>query len=305
MRYRQIGRTGITVSALSIGTVSMGLSYGIRTPEQCRCPDKVLSMRLLEAAADRGITLFDTAPTYGDAEEILGRALGRKTDCLFATKSSIHANPDAAETLRVSVENSLKRLRRGHIDILQLHNADSESIENTEISEVMHRLKNEGKVRVVGVSVYGEMPARTALKSDIYETIQIAYNLLDRAVPEPLIAEAYRLNKGILARSVLLKGVLTEKVGWIPPSLSGLRNEANRFREAVSCSWQGLPAVALRFVLSNRAVSSALLGPQSLIELEAAVKAEAEGPLAKSVLDQLPPTHVEPWLLNPSNWVEL
>src|SRR3990170_3245835 len=115
MLYRKFGRTNLQVSVLSMGTVSLGMDYGIERPGDFGCPEESLSIQFLQAAADAGINLFDTAPGYGKSENILGKALGGRPECVFATKLSIHRDAEgrflSGESLRKFVENSLEHSR--------------------------------------------------------------------------------------------------------------------------------------------------------------------------------------------------
>ena len=114
MKYRALGRTGLTVSALSLGTVSLGVDYGIAAPGGFGRPAEDEAIRLVRAAIDCGVTLIDTAPAYGDSERIVGRAAGRDPRVIVATK----VNPPTgvadvtsgfSRTVIASLEASLAR----------------------------------------------------------------------------------------------------------------------------------------------------------------------------------------------------
>ena len=92
MQYNEFGKTGLHVSALSLGTVELGVEYGIKTQEQSNRPDKNEAIRIIHSAVDMGINLFDTAPNYGTSESLLGEAIGPASECYIATKVSIPEN---------------------------------------------------------------------------------------------------------------------------------------------------------------------------------------------------------------------
>jgi aryl-alcohol dehydrogenase-like predicted oxidoreductase len=129
MHSRLLGRTGLAVSPLALGTVSLGVPYGIPTPD-AKAPGRNDAIELLRAARVAGITLYDTAPNYGTAEVLLGEALGDDLSCVFATKVSLPPLGTAAAELtamiNASVERSRIALRRDRVDLLQIHNRDSD-----------------------------------------------------------------------------------------------------------------------------------------------------------------------------------
>src|SRR5262249_36978880 len=127
--YRILGRTGLRVSALALGTVELGMDYGIAMPGEYGRPAESEAIRLIHAALDAGITLIDTARAYGESEAVIGRALrGRREQAVLATKVRTQredgATPDGAELRRImeqALETSLHLLQTDYIDIWQVH----------------------------------------------------------------------------------------------------------------------------------------------------------------------------------------
>jgi len=164
MRYRTLGRTGIKVSPYALGAMMFGLPPGN--------PDHDDSIRIIHKALDVGINFIDTADTYGDSEEVVGKALrGRRDGVVLATKVSrpMGDDPNQQGTSRrwimTAVENSLRRLQTDHIDLYQIHRPDP----TTDIEETLAALSDlihSGKVRAIGSST---MPA-----SDIVEAQWVA-----------------------------------------------------------------------------------------------------------------------------------
>jgi aryl-alcohol dehydrogenase-like predicted oxidoreductase len=307
---RLLGRTNLEVSALSLGTVELGTDYGIRQPGQPGRPDRAESIRLLEYAADRGINLFDTAPAYGDSENLLGEALGKRRDCHFATKVSMpekEEKPLSGKPLQkavsASLEASLKGLRRDFIDIVQIHNATVETIERGEITEALLKARDAGKIRFLGASVYGEEAALAVIKAGDFDTIQLAYNLLDQRMAGEVFPAACEANIGVICRSALLKGALTERARWLPEELAPLREQVTRAVNSLAGSWEKLPQIALRFCLSSSHISTVLVGASSRQELDAAIEAAAAGPLSNKELEIASGLALaNESLINPVNW---
>ena len=113
MNYRPLGRSGLTVSSLSLGTVALGVDYGIAAPEAFGRPEEADAVRLIQAALDHGVTLIDTAPAYGESERIVGKAAGRDPRAIIATKVS----PPIGNSLELSLRAPQTLLVAGGIGI--------------------------------------------------------------------------------------------------------------------------------------------------------------------------------------------
>src|SRR5262249_43984162 len=125
MRYRPLGRTGLEVSVISLGTVEIGMDYGISTNGTAHRPTRREAELLLHKALDLGINFIDTARAYGEAEEIIGRALrGTRRDFVLATK----VLPRERSEIIACIKESLRRL--GPIDIMMIHSAPIDVIES-------------------------------------------------------------------------------------------------------------------------------------------------------------------------------
>lgn len=306
MRYRPLGRTGLSVSALSLGTVSLGVDYGIAAPEGFGCPDEETAVRLVRAAFDRGVTLFDTAPAYGAAERIVGRAIGRDPRAIIATKTPVFTKAVSgfSRTVIASAERSLRELDRDVIDILQLPNATCEMVEAPEATLALADAKKRGLVRFLGATVYDEAAAQAIIKTGEYDTLQVAVSLLDQRKLRRILPAASSAGIAVIVRSALLKGVLTPKAQWLPEALAPLRDAAARARDTLANgSWDRLPQTAMRFCLTVPHVASVLAGPRTIVELDTAFEAEAAGPLDALVMARAAELAInDERLLNPSRW---
>jgi len=291
MRYRRLG--DMQVSALALGTVALGVDYGIKAPGDFGRPSARDAEALIHAAVEAGITLFDTAPAYGDAENLLGRALERAPHCLIATKV---AGPP--EDVEASIERSRRALGRDVLDIVQIHNATAQMLADGRLVDRLQSLQAHGVIGRLGVSVYGAPAALAAIKTGCFELIQVAYNMFDRRM-EPRVFPAA---PAVLARSAFLKGALTPKAQFLPAALAPLRHQAQRAAD-IAGGWQALPALALRFSLSCEHITSVLVGPRTPGELTAALTAERAGPLSANTLAALAPLALDDdRLVNPAHW---
>jgi aryl-alcohol dehydrogenase-like predicted oxidoreductase len=305
MKYSKLGETGILVSRLGLGTVELGLNYGINEPDNFGKPDDEYSIHLLHKAADAGINLFDTAPSYGCSEELLGKAFANRKNCVIATKVNIPPEGVAVEKFILSsLTQSHQKLRREHLDIVQLHNATSETFARSDIFEVLQREKDKGNIRCLGASVYEPESALAAIDSGMIDVLQIAYSVLDQRMAEKVLDKAESEGIGILSRSVYLKGVLTEKAKWLPERCAPLRKAVESTKKKMNLtSWNDLSGFALRFALSNSQIKSVLVGVRSEAELDFALDAVNKGKLSDDELELASQCRMnDKFWLNPSNW---
>jgi aryl-alcohol dehydrogenase-like predicted oxidoreductase len=218
MQTRQLGRSGLTVSALGLGCMGMSDFYGQ--------PDDAESLRTLARALERGITLLDTADMYGPYtnEELLGRFFkedqSRRDRVVLATKFGIVRDPNdptkrgisgRPEYVRQACEGSLKRLGTDHIDLYYQHRVDpTVPIEET-VGE-MGRLVEEGKVRYLGLSEPGPGTIRRAQATHPIAAVQTEYSLWSREVEVEVLPVLRELGIGLVPYSPLGRGFLTGEI---------------------------------------------------------------------------------------------
>lgn len=294
------------VSRLSLGTAELGLGYGIGKPGSSGGPDAATAIHLLHKAADSGINLFDTAPRYGSSEEILGKALSKRDNCIVATKVNIPPEDiDAKKFVMSSLGQSCKRLRRECLDIVQVHNATVDTFLNNDILTILAREKEKGNLRFIGASVYDPENALAGIDFGMIDVLQVAYNILDQRMRYKVFDEAASKGIGVLGRSVYLKGALTQRVEGLPEHLAPLKRAIENLKSKMNLnSWNELSSVALRFALSNLKVSSALVGVSSEGELDFALDAAKRGGLNNSELCLAYECAMnDKFWLNPSNWI--
>lgn len=281
MRYRRLGRTGIEVSVVAVGTWAMGGKDFGRTDDRD-------SAKAIHRALDLGVTLFDTAPIYGygRAEEVLGRALeGVRKDVVVATKCGpVEPRPgllrmDYSPAGLVSqVDASLRRLKTDVIDLLQLHWPDPAwPIEDA--VGAMGRLVSAGKVRAIGVSNVTPDELRRAVMAGPVGSVQEAYSLLNREFEKELLPLCREHDLGVLLYEPLARGLLTGKFtpAWrfepgdvrvTDPRFKGSAFQANLAaaeRVGAVARSQGIPAsqAAIAWVLAQSGVTAALCGAKT------------------------------------------
>jgi aryl-alcohol dehydrogenase-like predicted oxidoreductase len=217
MRYRALGKTGLRVSVIGLGTWQFGGEWGHNFSQ-------AEADAILDAAAGSGINFIDTAECYGDrlSERLIGDYLSRhdRSHWLVATKFGHYFNSfmNRDEDFSVAgvqhqLEASLKELRVETIDLYQFHSGSDALFQNQELWTMLAEQKRAGKIRHLGVSIMqkgSELQAREAAKHGV-EALQVFYNRLDRRAETLYFPHAERDQLGILARVPLASGLLSGK----------------------------------------------------------------------------------------------
>jgi len=245
-----LGNTGIEVSVIGLGTVKFGRNQGVKYPEAFQIPDDNHLLNLLACAKDLGINLLDTAPAYGTSEERLGQLLkNTRKDWVIVGKvgeefidgdSLYNFTPEHA---KISIERSLKRLNTDYLDAILVH-SDGNDIDNIQrygILDFLQTLKKSGTIRSFGVSTKTVEGGLLALSQS--DMAMVTFNPI-HTLEQPVIAEAFRLNKGILIKKALASGHLDQIPGADPVKAS------------------------LQFILKEPGVTSIILGTITPAHLE-------------------------------------
>jgi aryl-alcohol dehydrogenase-like predicted oxidoreductase len=294
IRSRPLGKTGLVVSELSLGTWGLsGDGYG--PVEAAECEKTILR------ALEMGFTLFDTADSYGGGtmEARLGKLLQGESakNAIIVTKVGTDRTTEPARKrvepsyLRERAELSLKRLGRERIDLLLLHNPSPDALLHGDAAAAMLEMKKDGLIRHWGVAVGDAEVGRAAIDKGA-EVIELPYNLIHQIDLHRLAGDAMVSGVGILARSVLAHGLLTglwtknrafgsddhRNERWTKIELERRVDQLGALRFLVRGDVQTLRGAAVRFVLANHLVSSAVLGPHSVVQLEQLVRETGAGP---------------------------
>jgi aryl-alcohol dehydrogenase-like predicted oxidoreductase len=311
MRYRTLGGTGISVSVHCLGAMMFG---AVGNPDHDDC------VRIVHAALDAGINFIDTADMYsaGESEEIVGKALeGRRDDVVLATKVHFpmgegpNRSGNSRRWIIREVEESLRRLRTDWIDLYQVHRPDhSTDIEETlsALSDLVHA----GKIRAFGCSTF---PAEEIAEAHHvaaqrgllrFRTEQPPYSLIARGIEASVLPTCRRYGMGVLTWSPLASGFLTGRYrkgrpidlstgraaltpARFDPALPGNTAKLDAVEELVAvaddigCS---LPSLAVAFCTVHPAVTSVIIGPRTMSQLESLVK-DASLVLDDATLDRI------------------
>jgi aryl-alcohol dehydrogenase-like predicted oxidoreductase len=212
MNYRKLGKTGFEISEISLGTWQVGGKWGDDFSHENA--DKILN-----AAVDSGINFIDTADVYGngESEKAVGRFVKSRSERIYvATKCGRLLNPHTSEAyqpavLRKFVEDSLKNMGLETLDLIQLHCPPTEVYYRPEIFELFDRLKDEGKILNLGISVEKVEEALKGIEYQNVTSVQIIFNIFRQRPAELFFEQAQKKNVGIIVRVPLASGLLTGK----------------------------------------------------------------------------------------------
>lgn len=279
MKYRRLGRTGLQVGEIGFGCWAIGgCGYGPTNDEE--------SLEALETAWAHSVNFFDTADTYGHghSEELLGRFFRDKPreQFIVATKAGwdfYHGASKknfAPDYLHFACQRSLKRLGIDVIDIYQLHNPSLELIRQGDAVDALVQLKEEGKIRFVGVSVHREEEALAAIEDGGVDTIQLVFNLLDQRMSQRVFDEAVKKEIGIIGREPLACGLLTGKYAadhtfhkedhrrrWTREKLIRDLQKVELVRKILTTNRLSLTQAALEYILNFDAISTVIPGAKT------------------------------------------
>lgn len=263
MQYRKLGSSSLDVSVLSFGAWQIGdpAYWGEGSREEVQAT--------VDKAIEAGINLFDTAEMYGkgESERVLGAALGsRRKDVLVASK--VWPDKCAPAELRRACEGSLKRLGTDAIDLYQVH----WPVRDVPIADVygeMARLREEGKIREIGVSNFGAQDLDNWMKSGACVSNQLGYNLLFRAIEWEVLSACRKHRLGVMVYMPLMQGLLAgrwDDAGNVPP----LRRRTRHFsgaREGTRHGEAGCEALTFEAIRQIRQLAEELGQPMANVAL--------------------------------------
>jgi aryl-alcohol dehydrogenase-like predicted oxidoreductase len=305
MKYRVLGRTGLSVSEIGfgarpIGGNAQGDSYG---PTEDRW-----SKVALAKAFGYGCNFIDTADVYGHghSEELIGRITNCRNDVLVASKAGYNfyagaVHPDFTPAyIRLACLESLRRLRKEAIDLYQLHNPPLELIQDGGIFDVLDELKREGRIRFYGVAVDDPAAGMAAVRNGRPDAIQVTLNMLRLDEErERLLELAVQRNMGVIACEPLANGLLTGKfdgsesfsrgdfrAGWSREYLQEQAARVDALKFLIRPD-RTLAQAALHFVLAQPGVSTVVVGCKTPQHTDENFSATLAPPLTEEELERV------------------
>jgi L-galactose dehydrogenase len=276
MQTRPLGRTGLDVAPVSLGTASIGEMFGRATVDD--------AVNVVHRAIERGVNVIDTSVHYGSAEERLGVALADRRDrVILATKAGRFGSDGfdfSPQRLRASLEQSLRRMRTDHVDIFQLH-----SIEWVPLGPVfddglatLQQLKDEGKTRFIGMTGYPLKTMEQVVRQPGIDVI-LTYahgTLLDNSLAERIVPMADRHGVGVMNAAAVSLGLLTpggSNIRIEHPATPAIRDSAERMRVLADERGIDLAFLANQYSIWRSGAATTVVGTAKLKNLEAAIRA--------------------------------
>ena len=321
MNYRKLGRTGFEVSDMAQGLWGMSGWSG---------SDDTESLAAMQLAIDLGCNFFDSAWAYGDGKSdgLLGQILARNAGKRIYAASKIppmngqwpaspkskYADVFPEKHVREYTKSILQKLGTKSIDLLQLHVWDDSWTDDPEFRSTVEKLKSEGLIQAFGLSLNRWQPTNgiKALQTGLVDAVQVIYNIFDQSPEEELFPVCQKLNIGVIARVPLDEGSLGGKMtletrfpesDWRskyfgPENLGNTIPRVEKLKTVVP-SGMTLPQMSLRFILSNPAVSTTIVGMRKLDHVRQNMALSAQGALDQGLLQQLKAHRwdraVKPW----------
>lgn len=312
MNFRTLGKTGWKISEIGLGTWQVGGGWG--SPF-----DPKVAEELLHAAFDEGINFIDTADVYdgGLSEAAVGEAVRQRSEKIYvATKCGRRIQPHIDETytierLRRHVEDSLRNTGLRRLDLIQLHCPPTSVYRRDEIFTLFEKMRSEGKIAAMGVSVEKVEEAKMALEYDIVSSVQVIFNMFRQKPAEELFKLAASKNVGLIVRVPLASGLLS---GKITPETTFSKDDHRYFNRDGKAfdkgeTFSGVPlesafpaieelkeifygdaelaALALRWILMYPEVSVVIPGASKLSQLKSNVRASQLPPLTAEQLSKV------------------
>ena len=283
MEKRKLGSSNLEISVLTLGA----WGYDKRN---WRNVDENAAIETVRRAIDSGINLIDTAPAYGDSEEIVGRAIkGRRDRVYLATKFGA---PGERRDIKEQLDERLRRLRTDYIDLYQMHYPPQQFSLIPKIMNTLIDLQKNGKIRYIGLSNFSVRQLKEALKVAPIVSCQSPYNILWQEIRyTDVLSFCRRHNIGILAYSPIAQGLLTGKFKTradIPTQKGEVRARNLLFKKGtfekclsviesmrkLSPKYKrDLTQIALNWVIAQEGITSAIVGIKNLYQLEDNLKA--------------------------------
>jgi aryl-alcohol dehydrogenase-like predicted oxidoreductase len=321
MKYRRFGRTGWMISEIGFGMWGIGSWSGSSSEE---------SLSSLQYAVDLGCNFFDTAWAYGDgrSEALLGELIRNNPQKRIYTASKIppknrqwpsrrHSKLDECfppEHIEEYVHSSLENARLESFDLMQFHVWEDSWLTDDRWAKTMDELKRQGLIRAVGISINRWEPWNgvQAVRTGLVDSVQVIYNIFDQNPEEELLPACVEMDVAVIARVPFdegtLTGTLTKESSWpegdwrntyfVPDNLIPSVERAEALK-AILPQGMNMAEMALRFILSNPAVSTTIPGMRKKAHVESNISTSDAGTLPESLISEL---RNHRWERKPTEW---
>ena len=270
MKKSLLGKTNMEITR-----IGLGLAEVFR--QQTKISDQE-SSHFLNSVLDQGINFLDTAPCYGITEKIIGRTVAnRRNEYYLATKAG-HVTGGysgiewTGKTITDSIDRSLKDLSTDYLDLVQLHSCEIDILENSDCIESLIKAQEAGKTRFIGYSGDNDAAA-WAINSGIFATLQTSFNIVDQNARLNLFEKAQSQNMGIIIKRPVANGAWQAKS--LPSQYATQYFERAKIMDSIGpidSAYENPIDLTLAFVLSHKAVTTAIVGTHNLDHLKSNIE---------------------------------
>jgi len=282
------------ISRLTLGTVQLGLEYGIAN--QTGKPTTETAYEILQKAVDAGVAHFDTAPLYGNSETIIGNFLGKLSQShphpVVITKIPSLSLPSGSsfqtvfQAVKTSIQKSAHHLKLSQIPICLLHGGDGITAHCGRVVDSLIRLKEDGLIGRIGASVYSCQEVEAFLNVADFDVIQIPMNLFDRRIANAgLLADLIERNISIFARSIFLQGLFFIDPKRLPAHLAVAYKPLTQLRDLCTTYGMRIDQAAVVYVRDCLLVDSLVIGVETVGQLQHNLELMQGAPMPKEMTE--------------------
>lgn len=293
---------------LCLGTAQLGMKYGINNKVGKLNEEVVFD--ILDTAIAKDIKVFDTASIYGEAEKIIGKYLSKNANCkdikIISKQCDVvdKMNTDTIEmTIRRELERSLSHLQRQYLDGYLLHSY--REVDNLETLNILQRLKNEGLIRNIGVSVYEVDEAEKAIEEGQIDYLQMPCSIFDqRGLKTGIFKKAKENGITVFTRSAFLQGLLMMNKDEVPYYLKGIIPYLVKLEELLMKYGLSRRHAIIKFVLANPLIDYMVFGVEAKGQLEEILIEKDTEDLPEEFVIEVKREfdHIPPNLILPIHW---
>ncbi len=299
-----IEKNGYKVSEFTLGTVQLGMSYGINNKNGM--PSYEQSSKILQTAIDGGIISFDTAKGYGKSEAVLGRFFSEnQAEKTLITKVEFdkETSADIKDSLFRKVKDSINVMGLSKLPLVLLHSESYLKTYGDSLKDALKEIKAEGLVDSVGISFSDKSELLELTDPELFDSVQIPANMFDNEeIRNGKIKELFKQDIAVYVRSVYLQGLFFKNPDELPDKIKSAKTALNKLRRIADDNNMTMAELAMSYMRGTEGITSLVLGCETPQQLKDSLSAFKLPPLSKNIADkiteiseEIPSVVIRPW----------